>query len=81
MDYVLITLSSVNSANKVKSLLNKVYNINSDIIQTPSEISQKGCSFSLKIKYRDMDIAWEIISKNKLSSKGIYSFKTLKKIK
>ena len=81
MNYVLIVFASFATANRVKSLLQKDFNIASDVIQTPGEIKLKSCSYSLKISRKHMDTAWNIVVKNGLSSKGVFSADNYSKIK
>ncbi len=73
MNYVLIVFSSFATANRVKSLLQKNFDIHSELMQTPNGINQKSCSYCLKLKQTHMETAWEIVKKNGLSSKGIFS--------
>ncbi len=73
MNYVLIVFSSFATANRVKSLLQKNFDIKSELMQTPSGITQKSCSYCLKLNKAHMDTAWNIVKKNGLSSKGIFS--------
>lgn len=81
MNYVLIVFASFATANRVKSLLQKNYNITSELIQTPSQIKIKSCSYSLKLKRNYMDTAWNIVTKNALSSKGVFCAENYSKIK
>ena len=73
MNYSLAVFSSFATANRVKSLLKNKYNINSQIMQTPGGINLKSCSYSLRFLNAHIDTVWNIISSNKLSSKGIFS--------
>lgn len=73
MNYVLIVFSSFATANRVKSLLEKNFDIKSELMQTPSGVNEKSCSYCLKLKRSHMDTAWNIVKKNGLSSKGIFS--------
>jgi len=81
LNYVLIVFSSFATANRVKSLLQKNYNIKSEVVQTPGEIKLKSCSYSLRLNRNNMDTAWNIVVKNGLSSKGVFSNENYSKLK
>ncbi len=81
MNYCLIVFSSFASANRVKNLLIKNFDIKSEIIQTPVGINAKSCSYSLKLRLADMDTAWNIVKQNGLSSKGAYSYESYVKLR
>lgn len=73
MNYVYVVFASFATANRVKSLLQKKYNIGSSLMQTPDGINLKSCSYCLKLRYDYADTVWNIICRNGLSSKGIFS--------
>ncbi len=81
MNYVFIVFSSFATANRVKSLLQKNFDIKSELMQTPSQIKTKSCSYCLKLKRDHMDTAWNIVTKNGLSSKGVFSAENYAKLK
>lgn len=81
MNYILIVFASFATANRVKSLLQKNYNIKSELMQTPSGIKVKSCSYCLKTNREHMDLVWDIVTKSSLSSKGIFSADNYKKLK
>ena len=81
MNYCFIVFSSFATANRVKSLLLKKHDINSEIMQTPGEIKLKSCSYCLKIKLVHLDEAWDLVTRNALSSKGVFSADDFKKIR
>jgi len=81
LNYILIVFASFATANRVKSLLYKNYNINSEIMQTPGAIKVKSCSYCLKLKYEHMNLVWNIVTQNGLSSKGIFSNDNYTKLK
>ena len=73
LNYILVVFASFASANRVKSLLKNKFDITSAVVQTPGSINLKSCSYSLKLSQEHTDTVWDIIEKNKLSSKGIFS--------
>lgn len=81
MNYVFIVFSSFATANRVKSLLQKNFDIESELMQTPSQIKGKSCSYCLKMRQSNMDTAWNIVKKNGLSSKGVFSAENYVKLK
>ena len=81
MNYVFIVFSSFATANRVKSLLQKNFDIKSELMQTPSQIKEKSCTYCLKLRQSNMDTAWNIVKKNGLSSKGVFSAENYVKLK
>ncbi|MBQ4629397.1 MAG: DUF3343 domain-containing protein [Clostridia bacterium] len=81
MDFCLVVFASATTVNRVKSVLLKKFQINSEIVQTPKAIPAKGCSYSLKIKTEYADVVWNLIKENGLSSKGIFRESNFEKIK
>lgn len=73
MNFVLIVFASATTANRLKSVLYKKFRINSEVIQTPASLSDKGCSYCLRVRFEHADTVWKIVRENGLSSKGIYS--------
>lgn len=73
MNYIIVVFASFAAANRVKSLLKNKFNITSAVVQTPGSINLKSCSYSLKLLAEHTDTVWDIIKKNKLLSKGIFS--------
>lgn len=80
MDNVLIVFLSATSANRVKSILEKKYAVPSKIVQTPTGVSVTGCSYSLRIREKHLNTAWNLIKNMELSSKGVFRAGTLEKI-
>lgn len=80
MDKVLIVFMSATGAAAVKALLEKRYAIPSRVIQTPSEIAEKGCSYSLEISEKYLHTAWNEVKKSSLTSKGVYKKGSFEKI-
>ena len=81
MNYVLIVFASFATANRVKNLLHNNYDIASELIQTPGKIGAKSCTYSLKLQKAHMETAWNIVKKNGLSSKGVFSYADYSKLK
>ena len=81
MNYVLIVFSSFATASRVKSLLQKNFNIASELMQTPGKIGVKSCTYSLKLPKSHMETVWNIVQKNGLSSKGVFSYTDYSKLK
>ena len=80
MNSILIVFASLTSANRVRSVLQKM-NIGSEIIQTPSGFAYKSCSYSLRIMENNLDTVWKIVSDSGLSSKGAYRESDMTKLK
>lgn len=80
MDKVLIIFLSSTGAVKMKSLLEKRYAIPSRVLQTPSKLAEKGCSYSLELNEKHLHTAWSLVKKSGLTSKGVYRKDTLEKI-
>lgn len=81
MNYVYVVFASFATANRVKSLLEKKYNITSWLMQTPSGIKLKSCSYCLKLSSSHIDTVWDIITRSSLSSKGIFSEGSFNKLR
>ena len=81
MNKVLIVFASSTSANQVKRVLSKKYGIKSTLIQAPKALNLSGCSYCLELNREDMETAWQLISANGLSSKGIYDIREYRRIK
>ncbi len=73
MNYILVVFTSVTTANRLKSLIQKKYAIESTLVQTPKVIAAKGCGYALKMEEKHTDTVWKIITDSGLSSKGIYT--------
>ena len=58
MEYVLIVFSSLTTANKIKSELEKKYGIKSKVIQTPKSIPIKSCSYCIRLALADSKKSW-----------------------
>lgn len=80
MEYVLIVFSSLTTANKIKSELEKKYSIKSRVIQTPKNIPVKSCSYCVRISQGDMSKAWNVVKNLDVYTKGVFSEKDYKKI-
>ena len=81
MNDILVVFSSFATANRVKNLLKKKHDISSEIMQTPVEIKLKSCGYCLKMPSDCIELVWNIIKKNALSSKGIFSANTYQKLR
>ncbi len=80
MDKVLIVFLSATGAARIKALLEKKYAIPSKVLQTPSKLSETGCSYSLELSERHLQIAWNLVKNSGLTSKGVYRKGSLVKI-
>lgn len=70
-DYALLVLSSVTYAKRVEQILEQ-RGITSAIGHTPKHIAKKGCSYTLKLKMRDLPEALKITDALMLKVQGIY---------
>ncbi len=80
MKFVLIVFSSLTTANKIKSELEKRYSIKSKVIQTPKNIPVKSCSYCVKVLESDMSKAWNMVKSLDVYTKGVFGEKDFKKI-
>lgn len=81
MDYCLVVFASATTVNRVKSVLKRKLNIESEIVQTPGALPADGCSYSLRIKLGDVDRVWTIVKNSNLSSKGVFRESDFRKLK
>ncbi len=80
MEFVLIVFSSLTTANKIKSELEKKYSIKSKVLQTPKNIPVKSCSYCVKVSEADMSKAWNMVKSLDVYTKGVFREKDFKKI-
>ncbi len=80
MEFALIVFSSLTTANKIKSELEKKYSIKSRVIQTPKNIPLKSCSYCVRIAQTDMPMAWNMVKSLDVYTKGVFSEKDYKKL-
>ena len=72
MSKVLIVFASATTANKIKSELERKFSIKSSVVQTPSNIGLKSCSYSVKLSEGDLYTAWNLIKNVNVYKKGVY---------
>ena len=72
MDSVLMVFSSLTTANRIKSELEKRYAIKSKVIQTPKNIPVKSCSYCVKLAYKDLQKSWNMVKSRDVYTKGVY---------
>ena len=72
MENVLIVFSSMTTANRIKSELEKRYGIRSKVLQTPKNIPLKSCSYCLRIAAGDLQKAWNMVKGMDVYTKGVY---------
>ena len=80
MDSVLIVFLSNTTANRIKSELEKRYGIKSKVMQTPKSVPVKSCSYCLKLEYKDLERAWNMIKSMDVYTKGVYREKDNSKL-
>lgn len=78
---VIVVLSSITSANRVKLYIKLNYNIDVYIMQTPKSLQIEGCGYAIKTEYKNLDIVFEAIGALKIATKGAFDAQTYKKIK
>ncbi len=72
MSKVLIVFASATTANKIKSELERKFSIKSSVVQTPSNLGFRSCSYSVKLSENDLYTAWNLIKNVNVYTKGVY---------
>ena len=72
--YVMLTLSSITSAKRVERALNEI-GLKCSTMHTPKVISQYGCSYSVRVKRIDLDIAMKICREMGVNVRGVFAEK------
>lgn len=80
MEYVLLVFSSLTTANKIKTEIEKKYSIKSRVMQTPKNVPVKSCSYCLRILYKDAEKVWNFVKSYDVYTKGVYSEKNYNRI-
>lgn len=73
MKTVLISFASSTTGSRLKNLAAKEQIRNVSITQTPKGIKTGGCSYSLRVDERDLDLILSIAQKHRISYIGIYA--------
>lgn len=81
MNEVLVVLSSLTSANRVKQYIKSKYGCVSHIVQTPKKLEIDGCGYSIKTDYKNVRYVFEAIKLMDIKTKGAFDAQTYKKIK
>ena len=81
MNDVLIVFSSVTTANRVRNVIKKNMNINSEIVQTPAALALKSCGFSIVFDEKNLEKVWNFVLKSGLSTGGAFRISDLSRIK
>lgn len=71
MNYCLAVFSSVTYANRIKKILEKESGYMA-LMHTPSAISDKGCSYSLRFRKKYLQSVINASSKNNITLRGLY---------
>lgn len=80
MNEILVVLSSLTSANRLKKYLSKM-GVTVYIIQTPKAMQLSGCGYSLRANYNDIDMIFDAIDDLKVSTRGAFWASDYKKIR
>ncbi len=72
MQKILITVGSVTTAARLEKYLRKRMGIRSSVVHTPSEINNGGCSYSLRIDEKFLDIVKTAISEAGIRVRKFY---------
>lgn len=80
MEKVLVVFMSATTTARMKSILERKYQIPSRVLQTPSSIAVKGCSHCLEINEKDLRKVWTVVNGLNVTSKGVYRKGSLEKI-
>ena len=71
MNYCLAVFSSITYANRIKKLSEKNSGYMA-LMHTPSAISDRGCSYSLRFRKKYLQSVIENATSNNIALKGIY---------
>ncbi len=70
-DYALVILSSVTYAKRMEQLLERK-GITCTVGHTPKVLAQKGCSYAVKLKMRDLPVLLNVAESLALKIYGVY---------
>ena len=73
MTDLIITTGSVTSAMRLEKTLNNAGIINVAVIHTPPAINSGGCSYSVRVPYKYIHKATEILGNKKVKFKKLYA--------
>ena len=70
-EYALVILSSVTYAKRIEHLLERK-GVTATVGHTPKTLAQKGCSYAVKVKMRDLPLLLELTESLALKVYGVY---------
>ena len=73
MRYILVVVGAITSTTRLGTVLEKNGCKNINIIRTPIVISSGGCSYSLKMDEKDIDVLRSVTASRRFRIKKIYS--------
>ncbi len=68
-----IVTGSITTATRLARILEKTAGIPADVVHTPSAIKSGGCSYSVRINDRALQIVRTVIEQYKINIKSIYT--------
>lgn len=72
MSDLIITVGSVTTAVRLEKKLNAAGVINSAVIHTPPAVNSGGCSYSVRVPYKDLYTVKEVLSDRRVKYKRLY---------